>query len=112
MLGLVFVILVALFIIVLISKINVNSQENFYNTTISPWLRLKDNYYNTEFPNVRLSVTNCHTNLPWWNTQIGSKRNMSYDLRGDLPIYEDNWITPWNIPSRIPISNRPLFMVS
>lgn len=52
---------------------------------------------------------NGYTNLPWWNTQIGNKSNMSYDLRGDplvipLPPYE----LVWNNPTKFPIYNLPI----
>jgi len=52
-----------------------------------------------------------HTNFPFWNTQMGSTRNMSYDLRGDVPIpYYMN--VPFNMGTRIPIRNRPLYAIS
>ena len=51
------------------------------------------------------------TDFPFWNTQLGSKRNMSYDLRGDASIPYIMW-TPFNMPSRIPIRNKPLYLVS
>ena len=40
-----------------------------------------------------------------------STRNMSYDIRGDIPIpyYID---TPFNMSTRVPIMNKPLYMVS
>ena len=52
-----------------------------------------------------------HTNFPFWNTQLGSRRGMSYDLRGDIAI-PDYINMPFNMSSRIPIRNRPLYMVS
>lgn len=57
------------------------------------------NYYNT------------HTNFPFWNMQLGNKSNMSYDLRGDVPIGGLSWI-PFNMASTIPIRNKPLYLVS
>lgn len=49
---------------------------------------------------------------PWWNSQIGTTRNMSYDLRGDpFPIPRYN-VGPWNNSSISPIYNKPLWMVS
>lgn len=52
-----------------------------------------------------------HTNFPFWNSQLGTKRNMSYDLRGDAPIpYFMN--LPFNMPESIPIQNRPLSDIS
>lgn len=55
-----------------------------------------------------------HTNFPFWNTQLGSTRNMSYDLRGDVPIgpIDRSIVGPWNISSTTPIYNKPLWMVS
>lgn len=52
-----------------------------------------------------------HTMFPFWNTQIGSKRNMSYDLRGDAPIPIVTTF-PFNQSSTFPIRNKPLFMVT
>ncbi len=48
-----------------------------------------------------------YTNFPFWNTQLGSKRNMSYDLRGDVPIRRQ-YTGPWLQASQTPIYNRPL----
>lgn len=55
-----------------------------------------------------------HTMFPFWNTQLGSTRNMSYDLRGDVPINPigKSFVGPWNISSTVPIYNKPLWMVS
>jgi len=51
---------------------------------------------------------NMYTNFPFWNTQIGTTRNMSYDLRGDIPIPRGQ-TGPWLNSSREgPIMNRPL----
>ena len=52
-----------------------------------------------------------YTNFPFWNTQLGSKRNMSYDLRGDVPI-PYHMVFPFNMSTRIPIMNKPLSAVS
>lgn len=49
-----------------------------------------------------------HSNYPFWNTQLGTKRNMSYDLRGDVSINSVGWV-PFNMSSWIPIRNRPLW---
>lgn len=39
------------------------------------------------------------------NVQYGTRRNMSYDLRGDpyIPFRE---VSPWNNPETFPIRNR------
>lgn len=51
-----------------------------------------------------------HTNFPFWNSSR-STRNMSYDLRGDVPI-PSIMIGPFNISSRIPIQNKSLSDIS
>ena len=48
-----------------------------------------------------------YTLFPFWNTRLYSTRNMSYDLRGDIPIYPQ-YIGPFNNPSRFPIQNPGL----
>lgn len=48
--------------------------------------------------------------FPWWNS-TRSTRNMSYDIRGDIPIPK-TYIGPWNISSYAPIYNRPLALAS
>lgn len=50
-----------------------------------------------------------HTNYPFWNSQLGTTRGMSYDLRGDIPIPR-SYVGPWNIGTRSPIVNRPLYL--
>lgn len=55
--------------------------------------------------------SNTHTNFPFWNTQLGNKRNMSYDLRGDPSSPYINW-TPFNMASTVPIRNKPLYLIS
>jgi hypothetical protein len=45
------------------------------------------------------------TDLPFWNSQIGTRRNMSYDLRGDPLIIPKTWV-PFNMSSTTPIYNR------
>ena len=69
------------------------------------------NFYNNENNNFYDPYMRTHTNFPFWNTQLGSTRNMSYDLRGDVPIpyYME---VPFNMTTRIPIRNKPLYAVS
>ena len=51
---------------------------------------------------------NMYTEWLFWNTPEGSTRNMSYDLRGDIPIPK-TYVGPWLNSSRAgPIINRPL----
>ena len=48
---------------------------------------------------------------PIWNLPSRSTRNMSYDLRGDVPIpYVMNM--PFNMSERAPIQNRTLGDIS
>ncbi len=50
------------------------------------------------------------SSYPFWNSQR-STRNMSYDLRGDVPIpYFMN--LPFNMSSRVPIQNKTLSDIS
>lgn len=69
-----------------------------------------DNFfgYNIEFFDDSIYLST-HTQFPFWNTQIGTTRNMSYDLRGDIPphLY---YTGPWNISPHYPIYNRPLWL--
>ena len=50
-----------------------------------------------------------HTNFPWWNNQIGTTRNMSYDLRGDIPLFHNDDMF-WNQSSYVPIMNKPVIL--
>ena len=105
----VFIIFVVIVLFLIIY--NSNNKENF-NSIASP-ISLKNNYYNTYLPKYKINRYLTHTNLPWWNTQFGSKRNMLYDIRGNPFYYKINYkISPWNLPTRIPIFNKTLNMVS
>lgn len=68
----------------------------------------KEYYYTNTSP---YDYTNTYTHFPFWNMQLGSKRGMSYDLRGDVPI-PYYYQFPFNMSSRIPIRNKPLYLVS
>lgn len=50
-----------------------------------------------------------YTDFPFWNTQLGTTRNMSYDIRGDVPI-KKMYTGPWLQSSQTPIYNRPLVL--
>ena len=52
-----------------------------------------------------------YTYPPYWGYQTGTTRNMSYDLRGDIPI-PYHQVSPWNQPTSFPIQNKPLYLVS
>lgn len=43
------------------------------------------------------------------NVQSGTRRNMSYDLRGD-PYIPFRQVSPWNNPESFPIRNREMIM--
>lgn len=43
----------------------------------------------------------------WWNSNR-STRNMSYDLRGDIPVHDVRPNMIWNVSSLNPIHNKPL----
>jgi hypothetical protein len=60
-------------------------------------------YYNhdDQYPNYYT-----HTEFPFMNTQMGTTRNMSYDLRGDY--YIPKMWTPFNMSSYVPIRNRSI----
>jgi hypothetical protein len=75
--------------------INIKSPEHF-----------DDFWYRPYGLNMYMST---HTNFPFWNTQLGSRRNMSYDIRGDIPIPKQ-YVGPWLQGTRIPIINKPLLM--
>lgn len=48
---------------------------------------------------------NGYTNFPFWNTPLGTTKNMSYDLRGD-PLVIPRQTFPWNNSSIYPIYNN------
>ena len=58
-----------------------------------------------QFTNIPVLYT--HTNLPWWNTQIGTKRRMSWDLRGDPYIIPPTNLI-WGNPEAYPIRNKSI----
>lgn len=49
---------------------------------------------------------------PIWNIPTRSTRNMSYDLRGDVPIPDTGFWSPFNMSTLRPIQNKPLWMIS
>lgn len=60
----------------------------------------------------KFSYINTHTNFPFWNTQIGTKRGMIYDLRGMPNFFNpnyDNKIIPFGMsPKNLPIVNKSI----
>ena len=81
----------------------------FYLFALFKDLNINENFNNKiyllEYPNNTSDKT--HTNFPWWNSQIGTKKNMSYDLRGDIsPADYINF--PFNMSTIIPIINNSI----
>ncbi len=54
-----------------------------------------------------IPLSNGYTNLPWWNTPIGNKRNMSWDIRGD-PVQIPKTEFVWNNGTTFPIYNKSI----
>ncbi len=53
------------------------------------------------------------TDWSWINGELvylpgGTTRNMSRDIRGDVPIGGPGMVSPWNNPGSFPIYNRPM----
>ena len=54
-----------------------------------------------------IPIFNGYTNFPFNNTQVGTKTNMSYDIRGEpIIIPHQNFV--WNNSEISPIHNEPL----
>lgn len=85
-----------------------------------PYSQKKIDHYDTTYPSdfAPYQSTNLYSGYmepdaypPIWSSPLRSTRGMSYDLRGDVPIpYYMN--LPFNMSTRIPIRNKPLYMVS
>ncbi|QKF94546.1 hypothetical protein QKU48_gp1088 [Fadolivirus algeromassiliense] len=87
-----------------------NNIDPFFAPVDRPYYRHADypRFHRADLDDIYL---NTHTNFLFWNTQLGNKRNMSYDLRGDVPYPHFMW-TPFNMASTVPIKNKPLYLVS
>ena len=96
LLPIIVVLLIILLFVLLYTNINILEHYNEYDLGEYDL----DNYYLSQ-----------STQFPFWNTQIGTTRNMSYDLRGDIPIPRYN-VGPWLNSSTTPIYNKPLYLVS
>lgn len=95
---------IALLILVLILPyLFRGKRDKFAPTSLPAPVQYDDDYYDPAF--------NTHTNFAFWNTQRGTKRGMSYDIRGDVPIGQRQWF-PFNMSSISPIVNKPLYTVS
>ena len=90
-------------LIILLQYLFTKRSDSFASIRNSPASVYYDEYYDPAF--------DTHTNFAFWNTQRGTKRGMSYDLRGDVPIGQRQ-IFPFNMSSTVPIVNKPLYMVS
>lgn len=60
-----------------------------------------ENFYEGYFPYPNYLRYPLLNDRIWWNSSP-STRNMSYDLRGDVPI-PMSYVGPWNISSFAPI---------
>ena len=98
---------IALIILIILFPYLSKALNNNSKDTFAPIHRSRYNYDNYEYD----PALNTHTNFAFWNTQRGTKRGMSYDLRGDVPIGQRQWF-PFNMSSTMPIINKPLYMVS
>ena len=102
--------LIALIILLLILWFpyifNRNKRYDHYDIITSPTYQEYNDEYRSHY-----DPYDTHTNFPFWNSQLGSTRNMSYDLRGDVPIPHYMNI-PFNMGTRVPIRNKPLYLAS
>jgi len=101
--------LVALIIILLVLWLPfINKHNEHYNHGV---IGFPYHQYNNKYEQQYDPYFDTHTNFPFWNSQLGSKRGMSYDLRGDVPIpYSMQF--PFNMGTRTPIINKPLYLAS
>lgn len=93
-----------LMLILLVINYQIKSFENFnqYYQTFQSVMPINTYKYPYAIP-----YLNSYTNFPWWNTQIGMKTNMSYDLRGDpIIIPRNNFM--WLNSSISPIYNKSI----
>ena len=102
--------LIILIIILYIPKLFGNI-DNFFAPVNKPYYQNYQDYPRFNRADLDDFYINTHTNFPFWNTQLGNKGNMSYDLRGDIPSPYFMWL-PFNMASTVPIRNKPLYMVS
>lgn len=93
--------IIIIIIIILFLLIQQNNKYDYFSDTKGMSVRITPMHTNDN-----LNSVSTHTNFPFWNTQIGIKRNMSYDLRGDIDV--DSF---YNIEMK-PIKNKPLYMIS
>ena len=127
MIFIILILLVAVLLFSLLCNINILrfGKDGFFLSSSSdfPWLNLifgklekyapfnSFGYLPYTSSDNDLMYLGTHTQFPFWNVQLGSKKNMSYDLRGDVPI-TPGYVGPWNLSSTQPIYNKPLAAVS
>ena len=92
-------ILVACIIVFLPVILNSKEVENFYGSSIPYPYYSNPHYFRYPF-----------SRYPFWNT-TRSTTNMSYDLRGDVPL-SYTYVGPWNNSELAPVVNMNLWMVS
>lgn len=98
------ILLIILWILCILDNKN-KHYDHYVSITDTPYQR-----YGTEYESLHDPHLQTYTNYPFWNLQVGSKRGMSYDLRGDIPIPYRQFA--WNNGTRIPIRNKPLAVIS
>ena len=100
----VYVLLIAIAVIVLVMMTCKSIKEGFHVRGYPKYFnyRYLDDYYWSPYT---------HTDYPFWNYQLGRRRNMSYDLRGDVPIPYAGW-SPFLMSSGVPIRNKPLWKIT
>ena len=77
------------------------------NSYKMPYYPLIDSVYSGNWWDYFIPNSNGYTDLPWYNTPLGNKRNMSYDLRSDpFQIPKTNLV--WNNGTTFPIYNYGL----
>lgn len=65
-------------------------------------------YQSFEHFDYSIPYLNGDTNFPWNNMTVGTKNNMSYDIRGDPLVIPHKMVSPWDNPETYPIYNPPL----
>jgi hypothetical protein len=100
-----FLFLILTYLIIVICN-NYHENELFTEINYGPYHNKFTPY---KYSHYRIPFYNDYTDFPFWNTQIGNKRYMSHDLRGEPIIIPRNYF-PWNNSSIYPIYNRPLIL--
>ncbi len=99
-----FHLILLLFLSILMYSIKVESFNNTWSYRHPKYYPYLNSNPNT---NTIIPIFYTHTNYPWNNMQIGTRRRMSWDLRGDPYIVYPRYY-PWNNPEVIPIQNKSI----